>query len=57
MSRKYRDISRRATREQKREAKDQFKFLISLGNGRKRSMDDKLSSYFALLNNIVRGKW
>lgn len=52
-----RDTMKRATRSQKIKASEQFKFLISLGNGRKRSMDDKMSSYFALLNKIVRGKW
>ena len=51
---KYRQLSKKATREQKLRAKEQFKFLISNGNGRKRDTDDKLSSYFSLLSDMLK---
>ena len=54
MSRRYSTLTSKATREQKIRAKQQFKFLISNGNGRKRDTDDKLSSYFSLLSDMLK---
>jgi len=54
MSRRYSTLTKKATREQKIRAKQQFKFLISNGNGRKRDTDDKLSSYFSLLSDMLK---
>ena len=47
--------TRKATRSQKKRAKDQFDFLRNLGNGRRRRADDLVDSFRTILRDIMRG--
>tara|TARA_R100001086_G_C11792891_1_gene246743 strand:+ start:13 stop:174 length:162 start_codon:yes stop_codon:yes gene_type:complete len=51
-----RDLMRKATRQEKRLAKDRLNFLKNLGNGRKRAGEDLVDNFRTILRDIIRGR-